>query len=147
MTLRARIAILVVAVAALVAAFFIARGSGDDTSTTREAQPPAATSSVPAEGAAVTATTPAAPPMPVVTVVGGRPQGGIEKLTFRQGERIRFQVRADAADTVHVHGYDIEKPVAAGHAVTFSFPGKIDGRFEVELHHSGQQIASLEVQP
>ncbi len=155
MTPRARIAILAVAVAALVAAFFVARGTDDDSSNDRQAETPTVTVTAPPGDTAATApssttTTPArtaAPPVPVVAVVGGRPQGGIKKLSFDKGDQIRFKVRSDTADEVHVHGYDLEKAVPAGGTATFSFPGRIDGRFEVELHHSGQQIASLEVQP
>jgi hypothetical protein len=80
-------------------------------------------------------------------VVNGRPQGGVERLEFTRGERVRFKVRSDVADEVHVHGYDVSKNVAAGGSVTFSFPATIEGRFEVELEAAHTQIAELEVEP
>jgi hypothetical protein len=50
---------------------------------------------------------------------------------------------------VHVHGYEIEKP--ADHSpVDFSFPAKIDGEFEVEVHKLDKTegpIATLHVNP
>ncbi len=60
---------------------------------------------------------------------------------------MRFRVRSDVAEEVHVHGYDIAKDVAAGGSVTFSFDADIDGKFEIELEHAGLQIASLTVAP
>jgi hypothetical protein len=60
---------------------------------------------------------------------------------------VRFKVTSDVADEIHVHGYDVHKDVEAGGSVTFDFPGKIDGRFVVELENAGEQIAQLEVTP
>jgi hypothetical protein len=90
---------------------------------------------------------PAKPRVPTIRVRGGEPVGGVETLRYDEGDEIDFRVRSDQADDVHVHGYDIEKPVPAGGAVRFRFDASITGRFEVELHHSGAVIARLEVQP
>jgi hypothetical protein len=156
-TPRTRLLLVIAAVAALVIAFVIASGSGDDSSSTGStsaASTPAA--STPAEtstgGAAPaqTQTTPAAPAVPVVPVVsvtGGKPEGGVQRLEFAKGDTIRFRVRSDVADEVHVHGYDVKKDVPAGGTVTFAFPATIDGRFEVELETRAEQIAELEVTP
>jgi hypothetical protein len=54
---------------------------------------------------------------------------------------------SDTADEIHVHGYDLMKDVTKGGTIAFSFKGKIDGVFEVELEKRGQQIAELEVKP
>ena len=69
------------------------------------------------------------------------------KLRFKQGETVRFRVRADVADHVHVHGYDLMKDVEPGKTITFSFPAKITGIFEIELEDAGEQIAQLRVDP
>jgi hypothetical protein len=90
---------------------------------------------------------PEPPPPPRIVVEGGRPRGGVERLSFESGDRIRFVVRSDVADEVHVHGYDITRPVPAGGSVRLSFPARLEGVFEVELHDSGQQIAELRVSP
>ena len=84
---------------------------------------------------------------PVIRVQDGKPVGGVEKLSFERGEHVRFAVVSDAADEVHVHGYDLEKPVEPGKRVAFSFPGTIEGRFEIELHESGALIGRLDVTP
>jgi hypothetical protein len=71
----------------------------------------------------------------------------LTKLTYTQGDAVRFQVRSDHDDEVHVHGYDIEKPVRAGKPLTIAFKATINGIFEIELHHPDTQIGRLTVQP
>jgi hypothetical protein len=152
MTPRARLALVAAAVVALVVAFVVASGSGDDktsgsAATTAAAAAPAATSTS-------AATTPAPAPapaakatVPVVRVVDAKPVGGVKRLKFTKGDTIRFSVRSDTADEIHVHGYDVHKDVTAGGKVTFSIPANIEGRFVVELEGKGEQIAELEVDP
>jgi hypothetical protein len=48
---------------------------------------------------------------------------------------------------VHLHGYDIERPVGPGEPATLRFRADLEGIFEMELHGSGTQIAELEVRP
>jgi hypothetical protein len=146
------------AVVVLAVAFALLQPGDDDdattastTATTTEA--PATVEASPAEDTTTTtatATAPAAPPQPAATriqVRGGEPVGGVETIEVEQGDRIRFTVSSDQSDEVHVHGYDLERPVAPGAPARFSFTADADGIFEVELHGSGAQIASLEVQP
>jgi hypothetical protein len=73
--------------------------------------------------------------------------GKVTKLQYTQGDQVRFRVRTDHADEVHVHGYNIEKETEAGKPVTFSFKATITGIFEIELHHADAQIGQLTVQP
>ena len=84
---------------------------------------------------------------PTVRVVNAKPEGGVQKLTFKKGGTVKFHVVSDTADEIHVHGYDVHKDVAKGGTVTFDFPAKIDGRFVVELEGSSTQIAELDVNP
>jgi len=90
---------------------------------------------------------PDAPSVPEIVVRDGAPVGGVAELEFDAGDTIRFSVSSDAADEVHVHGYDLEEVVPAGGAARFSFPADIEGIFEVELHHGEEQIAELRVNP
>ena len=147
----------VAAVAVLAVAFALAQPS-DEAETPTTAEEPAETSTVedtpaaqPEEDAATpTATAPAAPAQPAATrirVRGGAPVGGVTTIEVERGDRIRFSVSSDQSDEVHVHGYDLERPVAPGAPARFSFTADADGIFEVELHGSHAQIASLEVQP
>ena len=85
--------------------------------------------------------------VPTIVVKGGKPIGGVEELSYDAGDRIRFAVRSNAADEVHVHGYDIEKEVGPGQVVEFDFPASLEGVYEAELHESGEQIAELRIEP
>jgi hypothetical protein len=84
---------------------------------------------------------------PTIVVRGGQPTGGIQELTFQKGGRIRFTVESDVADEVHLHGYDIAKPVEAGGAVRFDVPASIEGVFEVELEQRVVPLAEVTVNP
>ena len=90
---------------------------------------------------------PAPPPVPQIKVQNAKPVGGIKTITVDKGDRIRFAVTSDVADEIHVHGYDFMKDVEAGGKVSFDFPAKFDGEFEVELEQRGEQIAKLVVNP
>lgn len=96
----------------------------------------------------VTTTAPTTKPKPTtitIRVVDGVPQGGIARPSVKKNDRVVLVVRSDTADEVHLHGYDISRPVAAGGRARLPFVAKIPGRFEVELEESGVQIAELTV--
>jgi hypothetical protein len=82
-----------------------------------------------------------------IVVRDGEPVGGVQELGYDAGDQIRFRVRSNVADEVHVHGYDVSKEVSAGGAATLSFPADLEGIYEVELHGSERQIAELRVNP
>ncbi len=82
-----------------------------------------------------------------IVVRGLEPVGGVQRLTFRKGETIRFTVVSDQPEEIHFHGYDVAQDVTPGRPVRFSVPAEIEGIFEVELEHSGTQIASVTVEP
>ena len=73
--------------------------------------------------------------------------GKVTKLRFTEGETVRFRVRGDSPDHVHVHGYDLMKDVVPGETVTVSFKATITGIFEIELEDAGEQIGELRVDP
>lgn len=85
------------------------------------------------------------PTMITIRVVGGLPLGGIARPSVKKNARVVIVVRSDTADEVHLHGYDISRPVAAGSRARLSFVAEIPGRFEVELEERGVQIAELTV--
>jgi len=144
MSRNARIGTLVAAVAIVVAAFVVLR-PGDDGGTSNTAKE----TSNQATATQATTTTPKKPRPKVATIriSGGEPVGGVRKLTFKEGGTIRFRVTDETDDEVHLHGYDIEKPVGPGKAAKFSVPATITGRFEVELHDTATPIAEVTVEP
>jgi hypothetical protein len=85
--------------------------------------------------------------VPTIEVRGGEPVGGIQTLEFNAGEEIRFRVSSDAAEEIHVHGYDIAKDVPAGGTIEFDFPAELEGIYEAELEGLGVQIAELRINP
>jgi hypothetical protein len=82
-----------------------------------------------------------------ITIKNGEPVGGVQDLTFTEGDDIRFRVDSDVSDEVHFHGYDVGKDVEAGGSVTFDVPATITGKFEVELEDRVTQIAEITVNP
>jgi FtsP/CotA-like multicopper oxidase with cupredoxin domain len=82
-----------------------------------------------------------------VTVVNGKPDGGVKTITYKKGDTVDLTVKSDTADEIHIHGYDLHKDVEKGGTVHFTFPASIDGKFVVELEAKGEQIASLQVEP
>ena len=83
-----------------------------------------------------------------IVVKGGKPVGGIHRISATKGDRIKLVVTSsDTRSEVHVHGYNILKDMAPGKPVTFDFPATIEGVFEAELEDTKTQIAKLSVRP
>lgn len=137
-----------------VVVFILAGCGGDDTGavgtttdttvTGTETEPPTTTETT---AAPTTEPTPPPPTTVRVRVVDGAPKGGIVRETADQGDRVVIIVTSDVADEVHLHGYDVSRPVAAGGTVRLPFRATIPGRFEVELEERGVPIGELTVQP
>jgi hypothetical protein len=131
----------IAAVIAVIAIVVLAGGGGDD-KPAQTATPARATESATATGTATAAAT--ATPKPAVPVLRA---GQVKRIEVKEGDTVRFAVRSDGAEEVHVHGYDLKKDIEPGKPVTFSFKATITGIFEVEFEHSGEQIAELRVEP
>ncbi|HKF82633.1 MAG TPA: hypothetical protein VKB23_06710 [Solirubrobacterales bacterium] len=118
----------VLVVAAVV--LFIVLGGGDDSSNDPS-------------------TTTGAGKVPTIVVSKqGEPVGGIANLTYKKGDRIRFEVKVPFEEEIHLHGYDVAKEVPkGGGTVTYDLPAEIEGVFEVELEGRGEQILELKVEP
>ena len=116
------------------------------TDTVQTTTPAPTTSDTTAETA--TTTTAASRPRTITVVVeSGRPRGGIARPTVAKGDKVVVDVRTDAGEEVHLHGYDIEKPVTPGTPVRIPFTANLPGRFELELHHPDALLAVIEVKP
>lgn len=125
-------------------------GSSDETSTgaTTAETSTETTATTPTETTPVE-TTPTKPVATILRIVvrGGRAEGGLGRATVKQGTRVRLVVSSDAADEVHLHGYDLTTGVAPGRQGRIAFVAKVPGRFEIELEDAGVQIGELEVRP
>src|SRR2546430_10127469 len=126
-----RWAVLGLVVVVAVVAFVIAQsGGGGSGSSSKATQSPAS-----------------APAPKVIVVRNAKPVGGVQDITVKKGDQVRFTVQSDSAQEIHVHGYDFHKNVPKNGSVSFSFPAKIDGGFVIELEGPGEQILALEGQP
>ena len=120
MSARARLGVIAAAVVVAIVGFVIASSGGDNNQKTEKG--------------------------PVTIMVkGAKPVGGVKDITVKKGQRVRFTVKSDVADEIHVHGYNFHKDVAKGGSVSFDFPATIDGEFVIELESRSEQIASLKV--
>jgi FtsP/CotA-like multicopper oxidase with cupredoxin domain len=142
---------LAAAVLGLVVALFVALRPNDDegpaaTTTAAATTTEAATTEATPTEPATTATT-SAPTTIAIVVEGGRPVGGIQRVSVTKGEKAVLVVSSDVADEIHFHGYDLSADVEAGGSAEIPFTATIVGRFEVELEDRGVQLAEIEVQP
>jgi hypothetical protein len=145
MSRNQRLGFLGIAAVIAIAAIIVLTAGGDDeqeaAGTAQQTATPTATAT--AEGEAPTPTpTPTPKPKPPLLQAGK-----VTKLRFSEGETVRFRVRHDAAEHVHIHGYDIMQDLEPGKTVTVSFKATITGIFEIELEDSAEEIGELRVDP
>ncbi len=145
MTRAQRLTFLGIAVVIAVVAVILLASGGDETdnaaNSARTATPtPTATA---AGGEETPTPTPTPTPKPPPLLQSGK----VRKLTFDQGDTVRFRVRNPEAEEIHVHGYDITKEIQPNRTATVSFKATITGIFEIEFHGSAEQIAELKVEP
>jgi len=140
-----RFTFLAIALAIAVVAIVVLADSSEDDAEPGQAAAtatPTATAT-PEEPASETATpTPTPRPQPPLLTAGK-----VAELEFTEGETIRFRVRSDEPEEIHVHCYDITRDVPAGRTINVSFKADITGICEVEFHGSGEPIAELRVEP
>lgn len=105
-----------------------------------------------ASASASAGTTSAAPSTPAatgqrieVTVTGDQVSGDTGRVPVPAGEHVTLVVTSDAADELHVHGYDLGADLAPGTPATVEFDATIPGVFEVELHEAGTLLFTLQV--
>jgi len=143
----------IAAVIAVVAIVVLTAGGSDDgtaddsanTAATATATETATPSAEENDDATPTPTpTPTATPKPQPPLLVA---GKVAKLRFKEGETVRFRVRNDGPEHVHIHGYDIMKDVEPGKTANVAFKATITGIFEVEFEDSAQEIAELRVDP
>jgi hypothetical protein len=159
MSRNQRIALVVAALAVAVIAFVIAQPGGDDDGEESATTTPAQTQTERGAGATDTQPQadgePAPPPEPEVTRIrirGGAVVGGARDIEVQTGDTVRIVVAADAADEIHLHGYDITKNAAPGRPARFRFEASLEGAFEIESHVAADAgrdplVARLVVEP
>jgi hypothetical protein len=146
-----RLLIAAAGIAAAVVLFLVFRPDGGDDDSDNPPPPPnpPTTPTTVSTQPAPPPTTPRPPSVVQVPIVvrGGKPVGGIRRVTVAKNRTVVLFVRSDVADEVHLHGYDIMRDVAPGSPVRLRFRATIPGRFEAELEDAGLQIADITVKP
>ncbi|MFN0156120.1 MAG: hypothetical protein ACKVUT_17235 [Gaiella sp.] len=80
-----------------------------------------------------------------ITVAKGKIVGGIKRPKVKKGKLVRIIVTTDVGESIHLHGYDITKPVLRGKKVVIQFTARLTGRFEVEMHRPDVVLAVISV--
>jgi hypothetical protein len=152
----------IAAVIAIVAVVVLAGSGGDESSDSGEQAAATATPSARGEGEAAAGDerseagepqeaspqatetpTPEPTPEPPPLLRAGR----VTKLEVTEGKTVRFRVRSDTDEEIHVHAYDITREIPAGKTVNVAFKATITGIVEIEFHGSGETIGELTVEP
>jgi hypothetical protein len=83
------------------------------------------------------ASTDVVPPTTTIRILVGTHgvAGGPKKYTVRRNRHVVLLVKSAIGKAVHLHGYDLEKPIRSRTAyVRIAFIAKVAGVFEIELH-------------
>lgn len=81
-----------------------------------------------------------------VRVTGNDVETASRRVRVDRGEKVRIRVQADRDEEVHVHGYDLSRPVGPGKPAVIEFTADAPGVFEVELEQAKLQLFELQVQ-
>ena len=141
----------IAAVIAVVAVVVILAASGGDdedggtqASATQTATPTPTEDQPEASPQETETPTPTPTPKPKPPLLKG---GKVTRLEFKEGDTVKFRVVSPVAEEVHIHGYNIAKDLEPNKEITVSFPATIEGIFEIEYEHAGEQIGELRVEP
>lgn len=87
----------------------------------------------------------------------GRILDTMRLVRVHQGDVVKLRCTSDRPVVLHLHGYDIEKRVAAGAVAELVFTASATGRFPIEIHplgadaggqaHEAAPLALIEVYP
>jgi hypothetical protein len=85
--------------------------------------------------------------VPVVKVVGGAPptNSGPKQLTFRKGEKVRFEIETDEPFAFEIRGLNIKQSIAESSIV--SFKATRVGQFPVIATATLIGVADLQIKP
>ncbi len=103
-------------------------------------------SSSPSAGIASGEPNPAKEPVTVsVSITDGKVTPKPSRVKIPLGSTVELQVTSDVDDEVHVHGFDVEKPLDAGVTTTVELQATEAGLYEVETHETELELLQLEV--
>jgi cytoskeletal protein RodZ len=109
------------------------------------------TSSAPTETPSATPPSSATPPGQQadvtinVTVANGRVNPSGSTIQAKAGQTVLVTAVSDAAEELHIHGYDKQLELSPGTPASVKFTANMKGTFEIETHKSGKLVAKLVV--
>jgi len=80
-----------------------------------------------------------------VTVANGKVNPSGATIKAKAGQTVLVTAVSDAADELHIHGYDEELELSPGKPASVTFTANMKGTFEIETHESGKLVAKLVV--
>lgn len=80
-----------------------------------------------------------------VSITDGKVTPRPSRVKIPLGSTVELQVTSDVDDEVHVHGFDVEKPLEAGVTTTVELQATEAGLYEVETHETELELLQLEV--
>jgi hypothetical protein len=123
--------------------------NGGDGSTVESPTPDVTSAGVtPPTSATPSSTCPATTPLPagatlVTATVTGKVTTAHAQWSVKLGSKVRIAVTTNAADEVHVHGYDKKQDTVPGCPTSIDLTASIPGSVEVELEGSGLRLFDL----
>lgn len=78
---------------------------------------------------------------------GGKAAGEIKVVKLKRDDEVTVRIVSDRPDEVHVHGYDLKLVLEPNKPGSLQFAARRTGRFAIELHKGGAEIAVLEIYP
>src|SRR5438128_5738626 len=94
-----------------------------------------------------------------IKIEGGRVPAAMRLIRVTEGDVVKLRWTSDQPLILHLHGYDIEKRIAAGAVTELAFTAYATGRFPIYVHaqgagagagghaHEAAPLATIEVYP
>ena len=92
-----------------------------------------------------------------IKIERGRVPDTKQLIRVNEGDVVKLRWTGDQPLILHLHGYDIEKRIAAGAVTELAFTAYATGRFPIHVHaqgagagghaHEGAPLATIEVYP
>jgi plastocyanin len=87
-----------------------------------------------------------------IVLSGNKVKSGPSTISVTKGDTVHIVVTSDKPNTIHLHGYNIERQAAPGKAARFDFKANMEGVFEIESHtweDAGLEpgVSKLQVRP
>lgn len=80
-----------------------------------------------------------------ITVKGKRVTPAPATVSITAGQPLTITVTSDRDNTLHAHGFEVEKAVRAGQRLEFTVRGSQSGSYEVELHEPALRLLQVAV--